>query len=64
MPIDVVPRLLTIEEVAEILGVKVRTVYDYVARGDLECVKFNHKTLRFKPQWIDDMIARKQRKAG
>lgn len=57
-------QLLTTEEVAEHLQVTVRTVFEYCARGDLEFVKFNNKTLRFKPEWIEDMIARKQRKGA
>jgi predicted site-specific integrase-resolvase len=57
-------RMLTIDDVAEQLQVSARTVFDYCTRGDLEYVKFNNKTLRFRQEWIDDMIARKQRKGA
>lgn len=53
--------MLTIDEVAEILKVDARTVRRYCTNGDLEYVKFGPNTLRFKPDWIDDFIARKQR---
>lgn len=53
--------MLTLEEVGKILQVDARTVRAYCTAGDLEFVKFGHKTLRFKPEWIDDFIARKQR---
>jgi excisionase family DNA binding protein len=56
--------LLTLEQVAEILQVSERTVREYCVKGDLEYVKFNQRILRFKPQWIDEFIARKQRKGA
>jgi excisionase family DNA binding protein len=53
-------KLLTIDEVAERLQVTTRTVYEYCNRGELEFVKLGRNVLRFKPEWIDDFIARKQ----
>jgi excisionase family DNA binding protein len=54
-------KMLTIEEVAELLHVEPRTVRAWCQRGELEYVKFGRKTLRFKPEWLDDLIERKQR---
>ena len=53
-------RMLIIEEVAEILQVEPRTVRTWCQQGELEFVKFGRKTLRFRPEWIDDFIERKQ----
>jgi excisionase family DNA binding protein len=52
--------LMTLEQVAEQLQIEPRTVRKLCARGDLEYVKIGPKTLRFKPEWIDQMIQRKQ----
>lgn len=54
--------MLTIEEVAGIFGVTDRTIREWCTRGELEYVKLSHKVLRFKPEWVDDLIARKQKK--
>lgn len=53
--------LLTIEQVAAQLQVDPRTVRHYCYQGDLEFVKFGHRTFRFKPEWIEQFIQRKQR---
>lgn len=53
-------KMLTIDEVAERLQLERRAVRKLCACGDLEYVKLNPKTFRFKPEWIDDLIKRKQ----
>ena len=53
--------MLTIDEVATILQVEPRTIRTWCQAGELEFVKFGRKTLRFKRDWIDDFIERKQR---
>lgn len=53
-------QMLTIEQVAERLQVQPRAVRKLCTRGDLEFVKINSKTLRFKAEWIDALIKRKQ----
>ena len=53
-------KMLTLEQVAEQLQIEPRAVRKLCARGDLEYVKIGPKTLRFKPEWIDALIKRKQ----
>lgn len=59
-PSDDVDQMWTIEQVAERLQVDTRTIRRWCSQGYLEYVKFSPKMLRFKPEWIEDMIARKQ----
>lgn len=42
------PRLLTVSDVAVFLQVHEKTVYDWVARGQIPCVRLGHR-LRFDP---------------
>jgi excisionase family DNA binding protein len=53
--------MLTIEEVAAIFQVQARTIRVWCMEGKLEYVKFGRKTLRFKPQWLDEFVERQQR---
>jgi excisionase family DNA binding protein len=53
-------KMLTLEQVAEQLQIEPRTVRKLCARGELEFVKIGPKTLRFKPEWIEALIKRKQ----
>ena len=56
--------MLTLEEVAKLLQVNPYTVTRYCLKGDLEYVRLGHRTLRFKPRWVDEFIERKQRRAS
>lgn len=47
----------TTNEVAEILGVTVRTVYNYMADGKLKAYKIGW-TWRFKEEDIEDFVTR------
>ena len=60
-----VPRemLLTLDDVAAVLQTTPRSVRSWCREGKLEFVKLGKKTLRFKPEWIDDFIERQQRGA-
>lgn len=53
-------KMLTLEEVAEQLQIDERTVRRLCTNGDLEFVKIGPKTLRFRPEWVDALIKRKQ----
>ena len=52
-------RLLTAEDIAEILHLKVQTVYTMARRGELEKVKLSRKCLRFRADAIERFIERK-----
>jgi excisionase family DNA binding protein len=52
--------MLTLEQVAEHLQIEPRAVRKLCTRGDLEFVKIGPRTLRFKPEWIEALIKRKQ----
>ena len=55
-------RLLSAQEVAALLNLKVSTVYDLVARGDLLALRFGRK-LRIRPSAVDALVtAREQTK--
>ncbi len=44
---------LTISEVAEYLRVGVDRIYDACAVGGLKHVKFGHRTIRMRREWVD-----------
>jgi excisionase family DNA binding protein len=52
-------RLLTADEIAVILGLKVQTVYTMARRGELEKVKLSRKCLRFRARDVEWLIERK-----
>jgi len=52
-------RLLTAEDIAVMLGLKVQTVYTMARRGELEKVKLSRKCLRFRADEIERFIERK-----
>ena len=52
-------RLLTAEDIAEILHLKVQTVYTMARRGELEKVKLSRKCLRFRASDVERLIERK-----
>jgi len=54
-------RLLTAEDIAVMLSLKVQTVYTMARRGELEKVKLSRKCLRFRADDVERFI---QRKAG
>jgi excisionase family DNA binding protein len=54
-------RLLTAEDIAVMLNVKVQTVYTIARRGELEKVKLSRKCLRFR---ADDVMRFIERKAS
>jgi len=52
-------RLLTADDIAAMLKVKVQTVYTMARRGDLEKVKLSRKCLRFRADDVERFIERK-----
>ena len=52
-------RLLTAEDIAVMLSVKVQTVYSMARRGELEKVKLSRKCLRFRARDVERLIERK-----
>ena len=51
--------LLTAEDIATMLKVKVQTVYLIARRGELEKVKLSRKCLRFRVDDVERFIERK-----
>jgi excisionase family DNA binding protein len=51
--------LLTAEDIAEMLSVKVQTVYTLARRGEIEKVKLSRKCLRFRADDVERFIERK-----
>jgi len=52
-------RLLTAEDIAAMLSVKVQTVYTMARRGELEKVKLSRRCLRFRADDVERFIERK-----
>jgi excisionase family DNA binding protein len=52
-------QLLTAEEIAVMLGLKVQTVYTMARRGELTKVKLSRKCLRFRADDVERFIKRK-----
>jgi excisionase family DNA binding protein len=52
-------QLLKAEEIAEMLGLKVQTVYTMARRGELKKVKLSRRCLRFRPSDVERFIERK-----
>lgn len=52
------PRLLSMEDVAEVLGLSLRTVRRMVEKRQLPIVILNRRTVRFRPEDIRDLIRR------
>jgi excisionase family DNA binding protein len=55
-------RLLTAEDIAVMLQLKVQTVYTMARRGELQKVKLSRKCLRFRADEIERFIERKAAK--
>ena len=51
--------MLTAEDIAVMLNVKVQTVYMIARRGELEKVKLSRKCLRFRADDVERFIERK-----
>jgi len=51
--------LLTAEDIAGMLGLKVQTVYTIARRGELKKVKLSRKCLRFRADDVEQFIRRK-----
>ena len=49
-------RLLDVNEIAELLGLAVGTVYHMVSEGRLPCVRLSARCLRFEESAIDRFI--------
>ena len=49
-------KVYTIKQVAEVLSVCTRTVYDLINTGELKAVKVGNKW-RVKEQWLDEMLS-------
>ena len=54
---DQIERLLNAEQVAEVLGVSVRTVHRLVEDGRLEPVRLGHRTVRYRPANVAALVA-------
>jgi len=52
-------RLLSAQEVATLLNLKVCTVYDLVAKGDLPALRFGRK-LRIQPGAVDALVTARE----
>jgi excisionase family DNA binding protein len=52
-------RLLTAEDIALMLKVKVQTVYTIARRGELEKVKLSRRCLRFRADEVERFIERR-----
>jgi excisionase family DNA binding protein len=48
--------LLTAQDVAQMLGVSIDTIYDWIADGTLPAVRLTSRTLRFTPAAIDEFV--------
>lgn len=49
-------KLLTVEEVAEILRVSLTTVYRRIQSGELPYIKLGHRQVRVKPEDLEAYI--------
>jgi excisionase family DNA binding protein len=56
--ISVIPsgRLLTVDEVAQLVHLSPRTIYALVAAGRLPVVRFGRRRLRFDPQAVAEAL--------
>ena len=54
--------LLTVEQVAEYLQLKPKTIYNLVSIGVLPCYRINKKCVRFKKEEIDLWLQKYQQK--
>jgi excisionase family DNA binding protein len=52
------PRLLSMADVADVLGLSIRTVRRMVSMGELPIVRLNNRTVRFRPEDVKALIDR------
>ncbi len=52
-------RLLTGEQVADIFGVRPRTVKDMARRGDLRPIRLGYRTTRYDPNDVAALLRRR-----
>ena len=57
-------RLLSVGEVAELLGLKVQIIYKYVCYRKITFIKLSGHALRFKLKDIEEWVAERSVKAG
>jgi excisionase family DNA binding protein len=55
------PKLISVGEVADVLGVSIQTIYSWVSKGRLPFVKVGRRTL-FQPVEIERWIEARSRK--
>ena len=56
-------KLLTARQVAEILGIKISTIYDWVYRRKMPYIKIG-SLLRFNPTTIENYIEKQTKQGG
>jgi excisionase family DNA binding protein len=56
-------KLLSVAELAELLGISDHTVYAWVSKGRLPCVKLGTRTM-FDPREIERWIGERSRREG
>lgn len=49
--------LLTVREVAELLGIRPGSVYHWVSQGRLPCIRLSSRCLRFRREDLDEWLA-------
>jgi len=60
---DTLPRLLTVQEVSQILHLGRSTVYQLIQLGDLPCVRFG-RSVRVRPGDLEEFIETKLANTG
>jgi excisionase family DNA binding protein len=53
-------KLYTIPDVANILQISERTVYEYIYNGSIKAAKVANRW-RIKPEWLDDFIEHQEK---
>jgi excisionase family DNA binding protein len=56
--------LLTVQDVAQMLGVNRDTIYDWIEDGTIPAVRLTPKTIRFSPKAIDEFIEKRSTQAA
>ena len=55
------PDLISLQETAKMLKVTVKTVYEYINRGELELVKVGYRTSRITAKSLQGFIQRRRK---
>jgi excisionase family DNA binding protein len=61
-PVPDEKKLLTYAQVAEMIGVDVRTVRQWRAAGKLKVIRISYKVVRIRPEEVERFIARHERR--